>query len=138
MRRRLIIALLFLVVPFQFIWAAAAPYCAHETQPEASKHFGHHQHKHQGGDQSAAASDTSNDGSVAAHADCGSCHLGASASFPAPVGALAQVPRDGVAKYELPFYRSHTPRGLERPDINQHTAAARSGSGVVRGALYVA
>lgn len=125
MRRRLVIALLFLVVPFQFIWAAAAPYCAHETQPKASRHFGHHQHMHQGGDQSGAASDAGSDGSVVTHADCEICHLGSSASLPTPVGALALAPRDGVADYALPFYRSHTPRGPERPDIAQLTAAAR-------------
>jgi len=42
-------AVLLLVLPFQMIWAAAAPYCAHETNTSASKHFGHHEHRHQAG-----------------------------------------------------------------------------------------
>ena len=49
MRRWLFIFLL-LVLPFQMVWAAAAPYCAHEVNPSAKKHFGHHEHKHSAGD----------------------------------------------------------------------------------------
>ena len=51
MRRWLLIALLF-VLPLQMVWAAAAPYCAHEAKLSATKHFGHHEHEHQRGSES--------------------------------------------------------------------------------------
>ena len=133
MRRRLVIALLFLVVPFQTIWAAAAPYCAHETQPEATKHFGHHEHQHQGGNPSESATDTGGDASGAPHADCESCHLGSGASLATHIAAVTEAPRDGIGDYQLPCYRSHTPRGPERPDIAVLDPAARFGGGVVSG-----
>lgn len=45
--RRWVFAFLLFVVPFQLVWGAAAPYCAHEAAASAKKHFGHHEHKHQ-------------------------------------------------------------------------------------------
>ena len=133
MRRWLVIAMLFLVLPFQFVWAAAAPYCAHETQPEAAKHFGHHEHQHQGGNQSEAATFKLGDTSGTAHADCESCHLSSGATLQTQHGVVADAPRHGVVDYQQPVYRSHKPRGPERPDIADLTLAARFGGGVVSG-----
>jgi hypothetical protein len=47
MRRWLSIFLL-IVLPLQISWAVAATYCQHETG--STKHFGHHDHKHQAED----------------------------------------------------------------------------------------
>lgn len=125
MRRWLLIVLL-LVLPLQFAWAAGAPYCAHETAPAAAKHFGHHEHLHQGGGDAALADDDGgNEGLGTYHADCEACHLGASATLPSPTVHIAAMPSGAVlAAAQLP-YRSHVPSGPERPDRAQAIPAAR-------------
>ena len=44
--RKVMVMLLLAVLPFQFVWGAAAAYCQHEQGSEVT-HFGHHFHKHQ-------------------------------------------------------------------------------------------
>lgn len=138
MLRRFVIAVLFLVLPPQLVWAAAAPYCGHETPPAAAQHFGHHEHEHQGADEAAAADQTGEVGG-AYHLDCESCHLGAGTTLP-PAAAIAldAAPCAAVHAYRLPGYRSHTPSAPERPDIAELTPAARFAGGVVSGALRLA
>jgi cytochrome c5 len=114
--RRWLLVLLLLVLPLQFAWAAAAPYCAHEATPAASKHPGHHQHVHQGGSDVAKAGDDGN-GIGTDHTDCASCHAGAAATLPPPAAGLATAPRDVLREQPLARYRSHTPAGPECPDI---------------------
>lgn len=72
------------LLPFQFVWGAAADYCQHEGGDRVS-HFGHHVHKHHG----QAASDGSSHGNADGKsppavddADCICCHL--SCAFPLP------------------------------------------------------
>lgn len=82
MLRWLLVTLMF-VLPTQFIWAAVAPYCAHEVAP-ASFHVGHHAHQHHSGSPgssdtpaSADAADQADRPAGAAtveHPDCGQCH----------------------------------------------------------------
>jgi hypothetical protein len=59
--RRWVFAFLLFVVPFQLVWGAAAPYCAHETSVSAKKHFGHHEHKHQAGGEIVSATEDADD-----------------------------------------------------------------------------
>lgn len=73
--RKVLVMLLLAVLPFQFVWGAAAGYCQHEQGSEVT-HLGHHFHKHQ-----AKVGKTS-DGKVDASkqpagddADCVACHL---------------------------------------------------------------
>lgn len=136
MCRRLVLALLFFVLPVQFVWAAAAPYCAHETRTAAAKHFGHHehQHQHQAGDQTAAPADPSGDAPGVPHVDCESCQLSSGATLPATLDIVLSTPREALPSNHLPRFRSHTPAAPERPDIAHLTPAARFG-GVVSGAL---
>ena len=114
--RRWLVILMLLVLPVQFAWAAAAPYCAHEAASAASKHPGHHQHVHQGSGEVAKAGDDGA-GNGANHTDCASCHGGAAATLPLPEADLATAPRDGLREQPASHYRSHTPSGPERPDI---------------------
>lgn len=72
--RRWFAILLLMFLPLQSLWAAAAPYCAHEESPK-SMHVGHHAHEHQDSD---ADQDSSN-GPAASHADCHVCHGAGSA-----------------------------------------------------------
>ena len=131
MRRWLLIALLF-VLPLQMVWGAAAPYCGHESRAGAAKHFGHHEHDHQGA-QSSAAADDSAQGIGANHVDCDSCHLGASATLPCADVEVSAAAPGRVPGHRLPSYRSPTPPGPERPDIAITPPAARFGGGVVSG-----
>lgn len=135
--RRWLVVFLLLVLPFQFTWAAAAPYCAHETAAAASKHPGHHQHVHHDGSDAMNAGDEG-DSTGVKHTDCASCHAGSAATLPLSSTALAAAPRDGVCGHSPPRYRSHTPRGPERPDIVELTPAARLGGGVVGDASNLA
>lgn len=114
--RRWLVVFLLLVLPLQFAWAVAAPYCAHEAATAAGKHPGHHQHVHQDGSDVTKAGDDGA-GIGASHTDCASCHAGAAATLPLPVADLTKAPRDVLHQQSPPRYRSHTPAGPERPDI---------------------
>ncbi|MBN8489902.1 MAG: hypothetical protein J0M00_00515 [Burkholderiales bacterium] len=114
--RRWLLVFMLLVLPVQFVWAAAAPYCAHEAAAAASKHPGHHQHVHQGGSDAAKAGDDGG-GLGANHTDCASCHAGATAALPLSSAKLGAAPRELLREPPAPRYRSHTPSGPERPDI---------------------
>ena len=127
--RRWLVVFMLLVLPLQFAWAAAAPYCAHETTAGAGKHPGHHQHVHQGGSDAAKAGDDGS-GIGTSHTDCESCHAGAAATLPLPVADLLRAPRDMLREQLAPRYRSHTPSGPERPDIVELNPAARFGGEV--------
>ncbi|MCD6672684.1 MAG: hypothetical protein LT106_07500 [Burkholderiaceae bacterium] len=131
--RRWMFAMLLLVLPFQMIWAAAAPYCAHETNTSASKHFGHHEHRHQAGGEITPALGDDGNGSGTYHADCATCHLGCAATLSAliPTAALLLPAASPVAGASS--YTSHVPSGPERPDRSDVCAAVRSGGGVVSG-----
>jgi len=130
--RRWVFALLLLVLPFQMVWASAAPYCAHETN-SAAKHFGHHEHRHQAGGEVTPAPDGNGSGSGLYHADCGTCHLGCAATLSAPIPAAALLLPETPPIASLSSYTSYVPSGPERPDRSDISAAVRSGSGVVSG-----
>lgn len=79
--RRWLILLLLAMLPIQFTWAAAAPYCAHESgheAPSSARHVGHHEHEHQAASGEAQpAPDGQDVAQPAGDNDCGYCHLGA-------------------------------------------------------------
>lgn len=73
--RRVLVILMFSLLPFQLVWGAAASYCQHE-QGAGVRHFGHHVHKHQGkvlkaGDSTPDKKNIAGDDDP----DCASCHL---------------------------------------------------------------
>lgn len=93
--RRLLLVFLLVFMPLQSIWAAASPYCEHESAPQAS-HFGHHVHEHHG-DEGADHSAPGVSPSTLADMDCHACHgtgggLAHSASAQAIVVAVAHPP----------------------------------------------
>ena len=93
--RRLLLVFLLVFMPLQSIWAAASPYCGHESAPQAS-HFGHHVHEHHG-DEGADHSAPGVSPSTLADMDCHACHgtgggLAHSASAQAIVVAVAHPP----------------------------------------------
>lgn len=133
--RRWLFILLLLVLPFQMAWASASPYCAHEVDISASKHFGHHEHKHAADGEITLAMDGIEDASGAYHADCESCHLGCSAAFSSYSRLIGSLPHGGAPSVCMPSYASHIPAGPERPDRSEPAPAARFGGGVVFGSL---
>lgn len=134
--RRWVFAFLLLVVPFQLVWGAATPYCAHEATVTAKKHFGHHEHQHQGGAAAAASADADvGEATGAHHADCESCHLACTAFMPAPGPAVLALPAGRAVSQRDPRYESHIPPGPQRPDRAKPTPAARFGGGVVVASL---
>ena len=130
--RRWVFALLLFVLPFQMVWASAAPYCAHETNASASKHFGHHEHRHQAGGETSPATDDGA-GSGAYHADCATCHLGCAATLSAPMPAATLLLPGAPPIARASSYTSHVPSGPDRPDRSGVFAAVRSGSDVISG-----
>lgn len=130
MRRWLFVLFLF-VLPFQFVWASAAPYCAHESYSSAAKHFGHHEHKHAAGGEIKPAGDENNDSAGLDHVDCESCHLGCSPPFSALAPAMGSELRGASLGPRISRYISHIPTGPDRPNRVNLTAAARFGGGVV-------
>lgn len=131
--RRWVLVLLLCVMPFQMVWASAAPYCAHESSALAKKHFGHHEHKHLASGEVVSVTDATGDSGGIYHADCESCHLATCAFMPAMSPVLAEPPKADFTRFQTPRYSSHIPPGLQRPDRAHPTLAARFG-GVVTAA----
>jgi hypothetical protein len=129
---RWLVVFLLVVVPLQKAWAGAAAYCAHETRVSGAKHVGHHEHVHQPSDDGASAPVDDANTSSPFHADCETCHFGASAILTrAPLGTVI-LPTAGLLGASPPRYLSHIPAGPERPDRSllplsrDATAALRS------------
>jgi len=132
MRRWSIIAFVLLVLPFQLVWAAAAPVCAHETEITAKKHFGHHEHQRQGSTSASADNDLAadnNTGSGTYIADCETCSPGSSEAVGSPTAVSPPLPHGAALGGHGSTYRSHIPCGPERPDRLELTAAVRFGGG---------
>lgn len=127
--RRLFILFMLVLLPFQFVWGSAAQYCTHESSSQASAHFGHHSHAHEGGDEAAKTSGVgvslgTFDG------DCASCHLGTATSLLGETLVVHSPEHGRSLSDHVTLYQSHIPIGLERPDRSELTTAARFGGGV--------
>lgn len=73
--RRWIAVLLFVFLPLQLSWAAAAAYCAHEAaSAQAAVHLGHHEHQHQAASAADAAVPADLSSAFGDDMDCGVCH----------------------------------------------------------------
>jgi hypothetical protein len=115
--KKLLLIFLLMLLPLQFSWAAAAPYCQHE-QEQTTQHLGHHSHLHEAkadADANGDAPDGVADYS-ATHDDCGYCHLSCQASF--VMASFDIAAPDGWAYLELypASFSSHISDGPKRPD----------------------
>ena len=113
--RKAVVIFLLALLPFQFVWGAAAGYCRHEQGSDVS-HFGHHLHKHQ-----SKASETSNGSADNAKqgggedADCIACHMScASAVSDASLNLRAAEVEHLVATTAGAYARLLVP-SIERP-----------------------
>ena len=103
--RRVLAVFLLLVLPLQFAFAAAAPYCALEKVTVAS-HFGHHEHP------DAPAPEPSDEGGDKGKLhECGVCHLGSGQVHPAIV-SIAALP---AAPVMTALRDSRQPQHLQEP-----------------------
>lgn len=107
--RRFFALFLLFLLPLQFAFAAAAPYCALE-KVNVAPHFGHHEHP------DAPAPEPADDGGdkVKLH-DCGICHLNSGQVHPA-VASIVALPPAGKLR-ALPDGRQpqHLQEPTERP-----------------------
>lgn len=93
---RWLLLVLMVLLPAQFSWAAAAPYCTHERNP-TTFHVGHHAHVHQGSKSDAQPTPSEAEPEPARspvapdHADCSFCH-GMVGQFAAPVELQFELP----------------------------------------------
>ncbi|EER60247.1 conserved hypothetical protein [Acidovorax delafieldii 2AN] len=116
--RRFLILFLLALLPFQFVWGAAASYCQHE-QAQGVRHFGHHVHKHEGKLLKAASDNSTADRKNIAgddDPDCASCHL---SCVPPLVQAVVVVGVDvGELLRALPGIARtpYIPSPIERPN----------------------
>jgi len=105
--RRWIALLMVAILSVQLSWAAAAPYCQHETDLAAA-HFGHHAHQHDPGDDTAGAAAETGIVAMMADLDCGQCHHGAcAAAVPTPAALPVLAPASQPHDFRAP--------GLPRP-----------------------
>ncbi|MCW7539713.1 hypothetical protein OOT46_17890 [Aquabacterium sp. A7-Y] len=92
--RRWLAIFLWVLLPLQFSWAAAAAYCGHESGT-AAHHFGHHEHAHH------AAESPQGDGGMESaklfgidDVDCACCHFGCAK----PITPALALPLGGVER----------------------------------------
>jgi hypothetical protein len=116
--RRYLILLLLAVLPYQFVWGAAAAYCGHESGTEVS-HFGHHAHKHQNNKATPSTNDCAPDDAgspLVDDADCDYCHWGCGHALAWGQLTLAALdaPRLIATTAQVPLLAM--PALIERPD----------------------
>lgn len=128
--RRWFLVFLLVVLPAQFVWAAATRYCGHEAQVQAGQvpHFGHHEHEHEHQGSASATGAALEQGMSGDH-DCGSCHFSCSSSVPAYFELPFVAAQPQTIGYTPPHNASRVPPGPERPQRYQRPFAARFGSG---------
>ncbi|HUD34351.1 MAG TPA: cobalt-zinc-cadmium resistance protein [Variovorax sp.] len=98
---RWLLIVLMVLLPAQFSWAAAARYCAHESNP-VSFHVGHHTHVHEGAASAEAQHASSKPEKekserlgVSDHGDCHYCH-GVAGQLAAPASLKFEPPERHV------------------------------------------
>ena len=103
-------------LPAQFVWAAAAGYCAHESDP-VSFHVGHHVHQHRPSSTDAyeTEADAVKNLAAQAHTDCSYCHA-VVAQFASPQpSATGPAPRHIFESTNTNFLGTGAEDSIERP-----------------------
>jgi hypothetical protein len=110
--KKLLLIFLFLTLPIQYSWAAAAVYCQHDQSH--SSHFGHHSHHHQAQSDKLEKSDSKNK-LLKVDNDCGYCHLSCHA-LPQSVSPNLDLPNVSLPHIaQAPPFTSFFPEGPKRP-----------------------
>lgn len=114
--RRFLLIFLVVMMPLQLSWAAVSSYCLHESGP-TSKHFGHHEHKHQQASKAGDSNQTKASKALGVvDADCHFCHACSPVilSNTEVVSSLAVEPL--LATWTADAYRSDPSPRPERPN----------------------
>ena len=107
--QRILLIVLFALVPLQYTWAAAGAYCQHEQSQDVG-HFGHHNHLHH-----AAESDGS-DKLPLVDMDCAMCHVVGVAVISIAQSESASVEHNATAVFDgTSLYASVCASRPERP-----------------------
>lgn len=115
--RKWLAVFLLIVIPMQFALAATAAYCQHETGV-ATKHLGHHGHKHQAQPGELPQSDKTKSNGF--DLDCGNCHAGCSMAVATAEGNSALLghgfidPSTDRVLASLPLKAPDRPQWLSR------------------------
>lgn len=118
--RRWLVTLLVLLLPIQFTWVVAAPYCKHETSVQVP-HFGHHSHQHKDADAASPEPSKANgkaDGGSqeAVDYDCELCHLTTANLEPGPTPTVARGIGSTTHYAWEHLWSSRDPDRLDRPN----------------------
>ena len=103
-------------LPAQFVWAAAAGYCAHESDP-VSFHVGHHVHEHRASSTDADETETqaAKKPATQAHTDCSYCHA-VVAQFASPQpSTTGPAPRHIFESSDTDLLGTGAENSIERP-----------------------
>lgn len=116
-------------------FGAAVPYCTHEASAGAA-HFGHHEHRHGGGEDGEKKCATS---LASSSEDCEVCHFAHAVSVPPAMSIPgATLPLGSFVAYSPPYSASPKSSGPERPDRSHAPVAPRFGGGaVLLSSMYV-
>jgi hypothetical protein len=112
--KRVFLILLLVMLPFQFSWAIAGTYCAHEEA--AAPHFGHHVHQHDDTRDGDTRDDGKHEAKIQADTDCDYCHHAPSNVIAPAARALAHPGQAAHILADSPRYSSHIPDLIPRPD----------------------
>lgn len=114
--RRWLALLLIALLPVQFVWAAAAPYCQHETSSKAN-HIGHHEHQHKDADASGHKhqQDVEKTKKIFGDEDCGYCHFSATISMRAVSIAVLAISADSHSAAATLLLPMRDPEPVDRP-----------------------
>jgi len=105
------------LLPFQFVWGAAASYCQHE-QGAGVRHFGHHAHKHQGKVLKVAGESASDSKNFTADddPDCAGCHLSCVSPVMQAAAWFSPEPRASLRAAPSNEQPAYIPSVIERPN----------------------
>jgi hypothetical protein len=119
---RWLLTFLLVLLPLQFVWAAAAPYCGHEQSSDA-QHVGHHAHVHRtskseapGAEHSLVTSDAGTTLDNDLDNDCVFCQHSACKSVIFEVSSLADIARSAVQAPTDAVRPMPEPDHIERPN----------------------
>lgn len=117
---RLLTLVLLVLLPIQFTWAVAAPYCQHEAADRF--HVGHHVHEHLPSPADASQGDdtqdqrSAHDGALTVDNDCSYCHLSVVKTMPVPRVDMGSASTCAVDNRPLASFKFRDPDRHERPN----------------------
>ncbi len=108
--RFLVVVLLLVLLPLHLSWAAVAPYCAHEVEPQSQQHAGHDDHAAPVAEQSQGDADAD-----LVQPECGHCHSHCTGVTVAAVSMQTMGTAELLVPASHPSAADQAPPRPERP-----------------------